>query len=757
MKKVTIFKNIFETTDPLFVDVSEIFKRIKDGNSKGIVGNIRDAKIDQEYQNLKKRLPSICFSGRFSKRSSESLLEHSGLICLDVDKIEKKDLLEIKKLIIDDPYCYAVFISPGGLGLKIIVQIDNIPKHHKGQFMALEDYYNEKLKSYTSTQKIGSVSQPVCIDKSGKDVNRVCYESFDQDIYYNEDSHVWDEIKTVDEFEKEVTDHDKVIELLQKWIDKKDDYFKGNRNNYLYKLASALCRFGVIEIRAFSYMSSRFSDFAPNEMQTLIKSAYRGNHFGSQEFTETEKRTGHVKTNIDGKKDVTAFWSINDKGRVKIDSKQFLKFIEANGFGIYRHSKGSEKWQFVQVKNMIVDIVDVVDIKKNILEYVENHATEIVFDELQNKNRYFEKTYLNALPLIDVEQIRDKKESTYIFFENFYYEVTKNGPVYHSYIDLEGRHIWKTQICKRTINKVVEFRNHDFMKFVARALGGKSDILSGMTAIGYGIHTYKKKRLAKLIYASDASDAELDGMAAGGSGKNLFFEALSFVRSVVNVDGKDFDKKDKFKFQTVNDDTQIVSIDDYEGDIKELFTRITGHFEVEKKGLDKTVIEFEAAPKIFVSSNSAPKGFSDSFSRRLHELNFTDHYNSKHTPSDEFGDKDFFSDDWTQNDYDAFYSFMFKCCELYFIHGLVGGVGGAHNKYKQLVKNVGREFADYFMDKEINWDYGKQLHAEYLRESGDDLKIQSFYGNVRRMASLYGWNYVSKGSGDEKQIKITKN
>ena len=34
----------------------------------------------------------------------------------------------------------------------------------------------------------------VCVDKSGKDVNRVCYESYDPDIYYHEDSEMWCEI-----------------------------------------------------------------------------------------------------------------------------------------------------------------------------------------------------------------------------------------------------------------------------------------------------------------------------------------------------------------------------------------------------------------------------------------------------------------------------------------------------------------------------------------------------------------------------------
>jgi len=98
------------------------------------------------------------------------------------------------------------------------------------------------------------------------------------------------------------------------------------------------------------------------------------------------------------------------------------------------------------------------------------------------------------------------------------------------------------------------------------------------STIGYSIHTYKKQRLSKLIYACDSSSGELDGLAMGGSGKNLVQQCLEYCRAVEYIDGKDFDKRDKFKFQNVGVDTQLVIIDDYEGDIKEMFTKVTGHF-----------------------------------------------------------------------------------------------------------------------------------------------------------------------------------
>ena len=770
--KVTCFKNIWDTVDPMFVDVLEILKRIKDGNSKEIIQKIRETKNGEEYNQLKKRLPSVCFSGRFSKRESSALLEHSGLICLDVDEIKPEDLDKIKSIIELSKYTFSCFISPGGHGFKLLVKISASPAYHKPHYLALEKYFNQKFAVFKSSKKNekeykGKKSKidpnqgdylRVCLDKSGKDVNRVCYESWDENIFYNEDSEEFTDIIDHVEYQKEVDDYDVIIKKLQTWIDRKDSYYKTNRNQFLYKFSSALCRYGVDEMRTMTYLNSNYGDYPLNELTTTVKGAYKANDFKSEEFTELEKKQRFTNVNIDSKKSVTAFWAINDKGRVRIDSKQFLRFIEANGFGIYRHNKGDAKWHFVKITNMIVDIVTVLDIKKEILSYVEKHAPEPVFDELQNKNRYFENTYLNALPIIDVEQIRDSPDSSFIFFENFYYQIDVNGAKRHTYIDLKGRHIWRSQICKKNIEQIRDYKDFDYFKFIKNALGNDQNaIRSALTSLGYCIHTYKKKRLAKLVYTCDQSDAELDGLPSGGTGKNLFLECLKFVRSVIDVDGKTFDKKDKFNLQVISDDTQIISIDDYEGDIKELFTKITGHLEYEKKGQDKVILSFEEAPKIVVSSNNTPKGFSDSFSRRLHQINFTDHYNAHHTPSDEFGPKDFFSDDWTQVEYDMLYSLLFDCVKSYFQNGLVKVVDNEKEKYKHAVKNMGHEFANYFIKYEFSeHENGRNLHATYLKESGDDMKMAAFYSNIRKLANLMVWKFEDIGRGEERKIKIIK-
>lgn len=771
---VSVFKNIRNTTEPIHIEAVAIFKRIKEGSSKVLIEKIRKEEDEDKQSELKGKLPSICFSGKFSKRLAECLLEHSGLICLDIDEIKPRDMAKIFKIIKGSDYTFACFISPRNSGFKIIVKIPAKREDHKALFLALEKHFNPLLAEFISLKKNEKIvdKKPVkidesqgdflrvCIDKSGKDVGRVCYESHDPKLYYNEDSNTWIEIQEEVTTEVKIQDANAVISNLQVWIDKKEHYGKGSRNSFLCTFAYASCRYGVPEQTMKDYLESRYPDFPAGELKSVLRSCYKAEDFASVEFTAQELEIRNSVVDVVETKQVTNFWRVLDSGRVKIHTKRFLNFIEAYGYGIYRQKDDVKTWDFVLIKNMIVDIVDIIDIKKDVLSYVDKHAPGAVFDELQMKNRYFEKSFLNALKIVDVQQIKDQSDKSFIFFDGFYYEITATTKKRCDYIDLEGVHIWRSQLCKETITEIVENTDdHDFDSFVYRAMADDDRYLSACTALGYGIHTYKKQRLAKLIYACDASESELDGLMAGGSGKNLWQKALSYVRSVVEIDGKDFDKRDKFKFQTIRDDTQIVIIDDYESDVKELFTKITGGFAVEKKALHKKVIGFEESPKLFVSSNQAPKGFSDSYARRLHILEFSNHYNHLHTPSDDFGDKDFFSEDWNQHDYNCLYSFLFNCVQLYLRDG-IKDLEYTNLKTKQLIKNVGRDFAEYWEDKDApdlgDWQNGRQMREGYEMVIQGEITDQSFYSKLRKLCKIHNWKYESTGVGANRKIRVTK-
>ena len=165
--EITIFKDIKDTSQPFYRSVEVVLKRIEEGASKDAVKKIRSEKDKEERNRLKKTLPAVCFSGKFKKRNDASLIEHSGLICLDFDGYKtNKDLLQEKERLTKIKYVYSVFISPSGKGLKVLVKIPKDVDNHKNYFNSLKKYFKSDYFDVTS-----------------KNVSRVCYESYDPLIY----------------------------------------------------------------------------------------------------------------------------------------------------------------------------------------------------------------------------------------------------------------------------------------------------------------------------------------------------------------------------------------------------------------------------------------------------------------------------------------------------------------------------------------------------------------------------------------------
>ena len=71
---ITLFKNIKETNTPYHLNIDDVLLRIKRGDSRDKVTAIRSEKEKQKRQELKKDLPSICFSGTFRERSAKKII-----------------------------------------------------------------------------------------------------------------------------------------------------------------------------------------------------------------------------------------------------------------------------------------------------------------------------------------------------------------------------------------------------------------------------------------------------------------------------------------------------------------------------------------------------------------------------------------------------------------------------------------------------------------------------------------------------------
>ena len=109
------------------VSVLQIYKYITSDYAKLATERLRLIVDHHEARRYKSELLDyVTFSGCFSSRRTGGLIEHSGFLCFDIDKIEsEKRLQEIKSLLINDEELHTVlcFRSPSGNGLKWVVEV----------------------------------------------------------------------------------------------------------------------------------------------------------------------------------------------------------------------------------------------------------------------------------------------------------------------------------------------------------------------------------------------------------------------------------------------------------------------------------------------------------------------------------------------------------------------------------------------------------------------------------------------------------
>jgi putative DNA primase/helicase len=120
---------------------------------------------------LKDALPIVVWAGKFIKRGNAHLQEHAGLLVLDYDKLEPGALAALRAKVEADPHTFGAFTSPSGNGLKVVVRIEPCPTNNEEHAHA----WQQVAAHYAGDP-----------DPSGKNVERVCFLSFDPDVYVNE-------------------------------------------------------------------------------------------------------------------------------------------------------------------------------------------------------------------------------------------------------------------------------------------------------------------------------------------------------------------------------------------------------------------------------------------------------------------------------------------------------------------------------------------------------------------------------------------
>lgn len=453
------------------------------------------------------------------------------------------------------------------------------------------------------------------------------------------------------------------------------------------------------------------------------------------------------KSQLDGQNPIFEFWyseRINKQGQLKwkIDHLRFIYYLRNTGF---RRFDINSDYIFIQIIDHIIEEIPIHRIQDEVLGYlnsiIEEDLEGVTKEELLSIFHTSPAIFFNdkKMSTLGVEPnlrfVADSKESGSIYYKNGFVKCSSDGYKLHSYSDLEG-HIFKNQIKNR------EFHTIDpdgmFSRFVFN-ISGKNDkrFQSLKTLIGYLLHSFYETKMK----AVNLTDSTISDNAEGRSGKTLLGRAISLIKNVSEISGKDFEPTNKHKYATVNLDTQIVFLNDLRKkfDFETLFNDISDAITVDRKNLQPFIIR----AKMLISSNDTFRIEGASAKDRVVEFELADHYNANYSPEDEF--KCWFFRDWDADEWLKFDNFMCGCLTSYLRNGILEPEQINLDKRK-LISETNSDFVAFMNDKvsgreiRFNMDYDKTLLHEEFLDNYPEYRMDNWLkktGNFTRYLKAY--------------------
>lgn len=740
--EISIFKDAKSPNNPYQKSIGYFLNRIKNGSQA--TENILKFREtgDKKY---KMKLPGACISGKFAHRSTVSLIEYSQFACLDFDKFGSvTDAELIKENIAKDPCCFAAFISPSGKGVKAIIRT-------KADATKYESYYRAICKKYSD----------IHLDSKTKDISRLCFESYDPQIYINENAQEWgtvveEEYNTMGYAQNTVSIPLKsdtlIIEKLQTWFDRKYTMAEGERNSNLYVFASALNQFGINQFTAESYLNKYAQPgFTSKEIEQSVKSAYSrySNDFNTRCFEDIQtkhriekyvnsgKKIDEIKSELESQNnpiaqnkdafekivtrlknddDSEVFWRFNERGKIELIPHKYERYLRENNFFKFYPEATSDTFIFVKKDSNLIDLTNKDKMKDFVLNDLINRENLgfAPYDFMASNPKFFKNDFLNMLSSVDIEIKKDTDKTCFLYYKNCVVEVGIDYSKVIDYIDID-KYVWSSNVIDR---EYIEFDHHnsEFRSFIWFISGeDRHSYNCFKSAIGYLLHSFKTSANNKAIILNDEMISENPN---GRSGKGLFFNGIKQLKKLVSINGKNFDLNAQFAFQTVSTDTQVLVFDDVKRnfDFEGLFSVITEGLTIEYKGQGAIKLPVEKSPKIVITTNYTIKGEGGSFDARKHELELSSYFNSNYSPLDKFGHMLF--DEWTSDEWSRFDNFMIQCIQYYMQNGL------QKQKHKnlemrKLINDISSEFFAWCEDGNLTLNY-RWTNAEIFTKFTDE-------------------------------------
>lgn len=544
------------------------------------------------------------------------------------------------------------------------------------------------------------------------------------------------------------------------------------------------------QIRDFWLLNDPKAFFEKHHKRLVNLNLFR---FGMMQYKVED---GAIK--IASKSSDKEFWYVtikeNGKDSVEFDTVEALQYINESGFYRIRTlDLDVDAYKFVRIDGGIVYNTGQVEIRNFIWAYV-MQATK-----RKSVLNFFASRLDSLLNLGKLERIGMIEDNFDNFTQNmqkFYFtngqvEVTAAGISFSEKIlDI----VWEDRVQPRVFKRVPLIKSIElldsgyfdieltekaaeceFLSFIRYTsdFWGKSQeqmtieergdlirhVVNKITSIGYLLNDFKEPTESCAVIAMDGQLGDV-GQSNGRTGKSLVGKAISYILRQTYIDGRNTKNDDDFIFSNVTARTRNIFFDDVRVnfDFDRFFGVLTGDMVVNPKGDRRFTIRNEKSPKIYITTNHAVNTTSRSSKDRIIYMAFSNHYNDKYSPMDDFGHQLFV--DWDDSQWNLFYNFMIECAWCYLVSMSKGWVRRGRGAvrppmqdielrtYKQLMGEAFYQWAEVFYDptgKNIGERIPRKDLFENYHKAFPDSKFGVTPANFRKKLEYYctfkGYHY----------------
>ena len=418
--KISLYNNINQNKSKQTIDITEFLYHVKHGKWQSISEQV--AIIQDHVKRREKKAeiaPYVTISGYFeNERAADKLSLHSNFIGMDIDDIPE-ELENIKHLLKNDPYVFAIFNSISGNGICVLFRIDG--GRHIDAFYSIGDYL---LKNYQ-----------LIIDQSGKDVSRARYVSYDPDLHINEKAPIFKKylpkpkkqlqktkLKTIfvetefyDIIKQMVDKNVNCVESYHEWIEiafALSDKFGENGREYFHQLSA---------------ISGKYDkDICNKQYSNCLKHTAKGSKITIKTIYYHAKNAG-ININSQKTKKIAAITSSQKKAG--LSAAQIAENLEKHE-GIAKHEADEIIKQAFQADTNFQSEDNIVDQVRAYLRHTYNLKRNLITRKIENNGKIMDEIELNTM-FLDCKNIFNQLTSE-IFMKIVF---SNNTPSYNPLLD----------------------------------------------------------------------------------------------------------------------------------------------------------------------------------------------------------------------------------------------------------------------------------------------------------------------------------